>query len=196
MKETKTRSLCEADEVSVSRKLPAFLKKLAYLLAILLAIVLFIRLYVPWLYYHRLYWGDRIKGNVTVTVDGQPAKIEKDNTFCSFGIGEEDCATTDFRITDDGMFVATKANEYGAYDYTFSVEELSDTEFRFLSYQFNWWNVTEFELHYHIDTEANLVTYEAECVYLLESGKKSEPENHTGSYALNGEPEKVYVCSP
>ncbi len=163
------------------------LKVIAIGIAVLLAGAAFLRLCMPKIYY-RLYPGNRINGEVTVTIDGQPAQIAEDSIYSAY--------KSRVTVTGNGFQLSTKGNKYGPYHYSFSVEELPDTKFTFYSYQFNWWNVTDFTLQYNIDTEANLVEYHAEHVELLESGRKSDLIVYSGSYSLDEQGAEVCVCSP
>ncbi len=184
MDEQKTANTPEtADETQKRNPL----KVIAVCIAILLTGAAFVRLCLPQVYY-RLYPGNRINGEVTVTIDGQPAQIVEDSIYSAY--------KTRFNVTGNGFRLSTKGNKYGSYHYSFSVEELPDIQFAFYSYQFNWWNVTDFTLQYDIDTEANVVEYHAEHVELLESGRKSELIEYSGSYSLNDEGTEVCVCSP
>lgn len=192
MDEQNTINPYDEAEAPSRRQLPAFLKGTAIALAILFVLVLLLRFLTPWLYY-RLYFGDRIKGEITVTLDGEPATILEDTAVSSFQGLENDAK---FRVEGSELHVSTRANAYGSYQFSFYVEELPEIPLRFSSYQCNWWNVTEFELHYNINTAENLGEYEAECVYLLESGRKSEPQVQQGTYALDDIVAEVYVCSP
>ncbi len=179
-------------DVPSRRRFPAFLKGAAIVLAILLLLVMVLRFLTPWLYY-RLYFGDRIKGNVTVTIDGEPAAIMQDTAVSSFQ-GLEDAAK--FRAVDNALYVSTRANAYGSYQFIFYVEELPEIPLRFNSYQFNWWNVTEFELYYNVDTQAQIVEYRVVHTELNETGTKSEPIISEGSYLLDEHWMEVSVCSP
>ncbi len=179
-------------EVQSRSKFSVFLKFTAIVLAILLVLVLLLRFLTPWLYY-RLYFGDRIKGEITVMIDGEPSTILQDTAVSSFQ-GMENAAK--FRAVDNELYVSTRANAYGSYQFSFYVEELPEVPLCFNSYQFNWWNVTEFELRYNVDTQAQIVEYRVVHTELNETGTKSEPIVSEGSYPLEEYWTEVSVCSP
>ncbi len=64
------------------------------------------------------------------------------------------------------------------------------------SFQFNWWNVTRFDLRYNVNTEERIVEYRVEHTELEESGRKSAPIIWEGSYPLEEHWTEVSVCSP
>ncbi len=176
----------------IRRKLPLFLKRTVILLVAISVLAAVLRFGVPILYY-RLYFGNRIKGEITITVDGEPAQIIADSVYI---MGEDASADTSFVVSADGMRIATKADTDGFYFYTFEVKELPEMCFKFWSYRRNWESIIEFKLHYDINTAENLVEYRTECVYLRTFGKKDEPKIHTDFYALDEDSKAVCVCLP
>ncbi len=191
MDEQNTSNPYDGTEAPIRRRFPAFLKGTAIVLTILLLLMMALRFLTPWLYY-RLYFGDRIKGEVTVTIDGEPAAILEDTAVASFQTSEN---AAKFRAVDNELHVSARANAYGNYQFTFYVEELPEIPLCFNSYQFNWWNVTEFELHYNVDTQAQIVEYRVVHTELNETGTKSEPIVSEGSYPLDEYRTEVSVCS-
>ena len=129
----------------------------------------------------------------TVTIDGEPAAIVEDTLCSSYNKLEN---KTEFRVEGNALQVSTRANKYGGYDFAFDVEELPDMKFNFYAFQFNWWNVTDFELVYNVNTKEGIVQYRAVHTELKESGFRSEPIVWEGSYPLEEHWTEVCICSP
>lgn len=174
----------DGTDAPIRRRFPAFLKGTAIVLTILLLFMIVLRFLTPGIYY-RFYFGDRIKGTVTVMIDGEPAVILKDSL-----------SDSQTRAEGNVLHISARANAYGSYPFSFSVEELPDITFHFYSFQFNWWNVTRFDLRYNVNTEERIVEYRAEHTELEESGRKSAPIIWEGSYPLEEHWTEVSVCSP
>lgn len=113
--------------------------------------------------YYRLYFGDRIKGNIRVIADGNNIFLDKSSfTGCD-----------NVREGTDSTYVSRKAGEYGGYNIGFEIsagENIYPVTLSF--YQYNWWNVTEFDLTAEIDTENKTAVFECSYFSVEEDGSK------------------------
>ena len=122
--------------------------------------------------YYRLYLGDRIKGNIEIKIDDRTYFLEENN-FHSSGKS---------KMFDDGTAgISIRAGEYGIY----SLEILGTPIEKPISircYQYNWWNVMDFELDIKIDTAQNEVIYNGNYMTIADNGKKIyNPINYSQS---------------
>lgn len=114
--------------------------------------------------FYRLYKGDRIRGTVEVVIDDE-----------TYSLRESDIELSDagkVKINADGTAdISIHAGEYGKYGF-----DISDTTAgRLVSvscFQFNWWNVTTFELKIEMNTAQGTVAYSGEYSYIEENGNK------------------------
>ncbi|MCH5350050.1 MAG: hypothetical protein J1E40_12055 [Oscillospiraceae bacterium] len=124
--------------------------------------------------YYRLYLGDRIKGNIEIEIDNKAYSIEENKIdFHSSGKS---------KMFDDGTAgISIRAGEYGIY----SLEILGTPIEKPISircYQYNWWNVMDFELTIKIDTAQNEINYNGNYMTIADNGKKIyNPINYTQS---------------
>ena len=126
-------------------------------------------LFVPArLIYFRLYPGDRVKGTITVTVDGEEYSLDEKNITV-----EHEHQGYDFK-PDDGE-ISLKAGDYGAYDIIIS--GLPDIPpITVAVYQANWWNVERFDLTVAVDTKEKSITYSGKHTYIAEDGFSQSEE--------------------
>ena len=125
---------------------------------ILLFVVAFCILCKP--IYYRLYAGDRIKGNVSVTVDGEAIMLaEEDISGCR-----------KVKINSDSTYIAIKGGEFGGYSFAVNIPNI-DKEITIVCSQYNWWTVTRFDLDVIIDTANNTVKFEGSYSYVDGDGK-------------------------
>lgn len=112
--------------------------------------------------YYRLYPGDRIRGNIQVIVDGQPCTL----TESSF----TDCRRAD--PEDDGSAnIRIRAGKYGSYAFEMHVAAL-EAPVTVRCFQHNWWNVTDFDLQFQIDTKQNTAAVSGSVTTIADNGKK------------------------
>ncbi|MDE6592333.1 MAG: hypothetical protein K2K57_04630 [Oscillospiraceae bacterium] len=114
-------------------------------------------LYRP--FYYRLYTGDRIKGNISVTVDNEMISL---NMADIHGCDK-------WNVQNWNASVAVKGGDYGRYDVYVDIPEV-ERSVTVACHQCNWWNVMEFDLEIIVDTQENLVTYYGEYSALEENG--------------------------
>lgn len=139
-------------------------KVIAIVLIVVLCISAICFLYKP--IYYRLYLGDRIKGTISVVVDGQIYQLQP----------KEIQGTTELEISEDSSKaeLSIHAGEYGGYPiYVYlDTADIEMQSIRINCFQANWWNVTEFEAYIEIDTSKNCISFNGDCVTLDEDGKK------------------------
>ena len=122
-------------------------------------------LYRP--FYYRLYTGDRIKGNISVTVDNEMINLNMaDIHVCD-----------KWNVQGWNASVAVKGGEYGGYAIAVDIPEV-ERSVTVKCYQYNWWNVVRFDIEILVDTQENLVTYYGEYSTLEENG-------HSRSYKID-----------
>ena len=86
MDEQNTSNPYDGTDAPIRRRFPAFLKGTAIVLTILLLFMIVLRFLTPGIYY-RFYFGDRVKGTVTVMIDGEPKPVLK--AMCSISLREQ-----------------------------------------------------------------------------------------------------------
>lgn len=144
------------------------------------------------MYYRLGFFGKRISGTVRVEIDGAVYDLEAEDfrIIPSVTIGNR----LSVREQADGSArVAIKAGNYGKYAFSLQLEGL-DRPIRIISYQFNWWNVTRFDLQIRVDRAAGTVSFESEAEVLDENGRWSS-EPHAATLNLSDERLEFRVVS-
>lgn len=113
--------------------------------------------------FYRLYPGDRIKGEIRITVDGETVSL-KDSDFSG-------CDKVKIK-PDNTAEISVRADTYGKYAVIMSSNE-TDPVIHLYFHQFNWWNVYKFNLSVDVDITAGTVTYEGSYTSLKEDGNKN-----------------------
>ena len=146
----------------------------ALLLLLELALFLLAR---PW-YYRLGYFGRRVSGTVRVEVDGEPYDLRaEDFSIVKKGLWGERMSVRE--KSDGSARVAIKAGDYGSYGFYLRLDGL-EQPIRIMSYQYNWWNVTRFELLIRVDRAAGTIYIESAAEDLDESGRwRPEPHSET-----------------
>ncbi len=139
----------------------------------------------PHIFWHFIYHGDRIKGTISVTIDGNDIPAENIVFSCSSEKGTEN-------VRQDGDKISVKAGEYGSYTIT---AQTNGYDLKFRIFQYNNWNVTAFSMSYDIDTQSGKVCYCAESSGLTEGGLKDSVLTYTGEYYLNDDAAAVWINS-
>ena len=119
----------------------------------------------PQLYY-RVYLGDRIQGTVTVSLDGEFYPL-KTGSIIPYDPYVETPRVT-YR-SDGSARVRIHSGAYGMYGFCLTIDGVAQP-IHITAYQFNWWNVTSFDLSVSIDTEANTVTFSTVTEQLHNNG--------------------------
>lgn len=114
---------------------------------------------------YRFYPGNRIKGTIKLSVDGEIVHLEKDDVYCR----------KDERISvknrDDDTKIGIKAGKYGGYDIDLNVPGINE-ELELSVMQFNWWNVTNFDINIDIDRSSGTICWNYNYTSLKENGAK------------------------
>ncbi len=96
----------------------------------------------------RIYFGNRIKGDVTITCDGKPYALNPDRLKSAAKVRE----------TGNGRYyIELKGGEYGSNPF-----EIELTHHRIVEvniFHSNWWYVTDFNLDINIDSSKKEITY-------------------------------------
>lgn len=140
-------------------------KAIIIITAIILAAAAFCFIYKP--VYYRLYFGDRITGNVKLVIDGEAFPLDKD----SFDIKQSGKIT----INDNIAEISFRAGDYGGYKFEIANEKLKEP-IVITCFQPNWWNVMSFDITVFIDTLNDTVKYDGLYTTLTENGSKTNQE--------------------
>lgn len=144
----------------------------------------------PW-YYRLFYPWDRVTGTVRVELDGKPAAftIVKNDAMIEQG------RTRSSPIQGNGSTrVSTHAAEYGKYSFEIQVEGLEQA-ITATVYQYNWWNVCNFELEVSIDRAVGIVTLVSTAQTLNEEGLFLT-EEHTRMLHLPEDDLQIAITTP
>lgn len=124
------------------------MKKLFISLGFILLVLVIFLLRNSELYY-RIYLGDRIKGTVSIFVDGKQCDISESNiVFMKEG---------NVKIKDGKALVSMHAGEYGSYKY--EIEGITDEPVRANFFQGNWWDIVRYDISISIDTKNKTAVY-------------------------------------
>lgn len=115
--------------------------------------------------YYRLYSGDRIKGDITVTLNGQAVSLEESD-FSFLGKGG-------FSASSNGgsSHISIEGGEYGRYSFDIHIPDFPKTVTVHIM-MYNWWNVTDFTLDIALDEAQKTAEYKYFYTYIAEDGKK------------------------
>ncbi len=143
----------------------AMSKLIKPLIVILVLLLCFIILFCKPIFY-RLYFGDRIKGTVSVSVDGKAYQLQP----------KEIQGSDELKLTDNGNIaeLSIHGGENGGYPICVYLDtaDMDALGFEINCFQHNWWNVTEFKLNIEIDTKQNSISYSGDYTTIADSGKK------------------------
>ena len=145
----------------------------------------------PW-YYRLGYFGRRVSGTVRVEVDGEPYDLRaEDFSIVKKGLWGERMSVRE--KSDGSARVAIKAGDYGSYGFYLRLDGL-EQPIRIMSYQYNWWNVTRFELLIRVDRAAGTIYIESAAEDLDESGRW-RPEPHSETLDLSSDKLDYFMVS-
>ncbi len=120
---------------------------------------------ICFLAYPRIYFGNRIKGDVTITYNGEPYELTS----------EQLKSHTKVREIENGRYrIELKGGEYGSnpFEIIFSPEMIVKVDF----IHANWWYVTKFNLDINIDTEKGEIAYKGNYTSSQDSGTIDEKQ--------------------
>ena len=128
-------------------------KKATKITAVILAVILLLAgisyLFLKPLYYRLFYFGDRITGTVSVMIDGEKYELKAIDLSASHD-NEKDMKI-EFQNGADAAVI----------------------------YQYNWYNVSRFDLDVSIDHEAGTITMSSTAQVLSENGEWSQEKRAT-----------------
>lgn len=129
----------------------------------IIALIAVALLYIPArLIYFRLYTGDRIEGEISLTIDGQEYSLKDSDLTFEF---EHEKTSGKY---EDGQ-VSLKAGDYGQYLIIINCpQDIPPITIGVM--QANWWNKESFELTIEVDRERGSVTYSGKQKYITELG--------------------------
>ena len=151
----------------------------AFVLAsVLLFVGVLFLFFKPLLY--RLYPFDRITGTVCVSIDGEKNELKRSDVAVRYDNSEIDVG---FREDFDGARISVQGGEYGPYTLIINIDGLN-SPIEAVIYQYNWWNVSKFNLDISIDNANESITLTSSSNSLNENGK-SVRENHSSKSAFS-----------
>ena len=134
------------------------------------------RAYLRWAI---LYRGPRLTGDVTVTLDGKPCACTVTAGEGSYGIKRTEQGDAVHLIIDTGG----KAGGYGRHTFTVQPDDADCPPVTVKISFGNWWDVSEFDLHFDADTSAGTVTASCGCRFLREDGDwETRSDSKTAEY--------------
>ena len=154
------------------------IKKISAFAVIVFLVLSAAALLSPHFYWHYIYHGDRIKGDIHISKDGENIPLNK----ISLSAGTHD-------LTVKGDSLSMRAAEYGSYHVNLDIEGMP-IEFKF--YQYNWWNVCTFDISIDINTENGIISYCGESSNIEESGNIKR-DNISGTFAIGEESVEIHL---
>lgn len=122
------------------------------------------KFFMPSLFYGYIYPFRRIKGSVSITVDGKNIPLSDCKISCIHQDKKEKAHVIGSRLS-------TRAGKYGCYKF---IIEHDGIEIPFYFYQSNCWNCEKFELSFSVDTEKRTISCTGWTRGLDEKGFKEE----------------------
>ena len=138
---------------------------------------------VPNMFYGKLYIGNRIKGNVTITVDGTKAVLSECSPECLHA-GE----LIDFNT--DGSRLKLRGNEEGLYAFS---AVCNGADLRFYIDKPTVEACVSFDMDFDIDTSKRVIHYAGKYRYFSDGILKAEDVPVYGDYSLDYEHHSIGV---
>ena len=145
-------------------------KKLRNAFLILVPILLFVIVlaFIDKPMRYRLYPWDRITGRIYVEKNDQVYEIMPDNITAQFGTK----ATKVHANTENGSTsISVHAGAYGEYCISIEIDGIPHP-LEIVCYQYNWWDICDFELSIYIDSRAETITIDCLRTSLNNEGEK------------------------
>lgn len=160
--------------------------KVVKLIAIIVAAVLLFvgisYLFFKTLYYRLFYPWNRINGTICITIDGKEYKLKESDVT---GSHESEEIGIGFRNGTDGTKVSIHGGDYGPYTLMIHVDGIS-APLEVVVYQYNWWNVSEFDLDISIDNTKETISFNSTAQVLDEDGIKVTEKHSTRAKFSDG----------
>lgn len=144
-----------------------FAKVISVMAVIAVIAVTTIRFIAPSLFFGYMYPFNRIKGNVSISVDGKDICLSDCEISCSKSGKSE-------KVHVNGSKIKNRAGGYGKYLYTVRCD---DAEFPFYIYQANSWNCEDFDVSFSVDTAKQTVSCTGWSRGFKENGSKEEKKS-------------------
>ncbi len=149
-------------------------KRLIIILAVIVVLITAVVVYLGFCVgyktiYYRMYRADRIKGEITVNIDGHSAQFDEARTREGWN------CEGDFSLADHEANVSLKAGDYGPYDFSVYIVGL-DQPLQLSVWQLNWWNVKTFRLDISVDTVEKIAHITCFTTNIDEEGNVYEDE--------------------
>ena len=158
-------------------------------LGLFLAAVVLFFISKPW-YYRLFYPWDRITGSISLEIDGKPCSISKESVTAFDGSDREKIRVT---AKGESTTISIHAGDYGEYSFMMAVEGVSQP-LEIVCYQYNWWNVCDFNLEISVDHKSNSISFHSVSSVLNEEGQ-NVPEVHSLTLNLSDEVLRFAVVS-
>ncbi len=139
-----------------------FLKKFLPILAVVLIASTVLRFVAPSAFFGYIYPFSRIKGNVSVTIDGKKVSLSDCEISCKKSDGSE-------KVHVFGSKIRIRAGKYGCYQFIIKHDGI---EIPFCFSQSNCWNCEDFDLSFSVDTAKHTVSCTGWTRGLEENGLK------------------------
>ena len=140
-------------------------------------------LFVPNMFYGKMYMGNRIKGNVTITVDGTKAVLSECAPECLHA-GE----LIDFE--SEGGKLKVRGNEEGLYAFS---ALCNGADLRFYIDKPTAEDCVSFDVDFNIDTSKQVIHYAGKYRYFSEGLLKADDVPVYGDYSLEYEHHSIGV---
>ena len=127
------------------------------------------------LYYRIFYPWNRITGTIRVIIDGEKYDLKDNDVTGTHGDKEIGIG---YRKSDDGTKVSIRGGDYGQYKLMINTDG-TDRPLQVVIFQYNWWNVADFNLDISIDSAAKEITVKSSAQVLNEDGKKITEDRST-----------------
>lgn len=164
-----------------------FLKVFSIIAVIAVALACSTYFFLPSVFYGYVYPFSRIKGNITLTIDGRDVPLSDCEITCEHSQESQ-------KVHVNGNRIKTRAGKYGGYNYKI---RHGDTEVRFYVYQYNCWNCADFDVTFNVLTSKNVVTCTGSCTSLGENGfgpAEHDTHNIESTLTLDYEQSQWGIC--
>ena len=144
------------------------------------------KFFMPSLFYGYIYPFSRIKGNVSIKVDGKNIPLSDCGISCIHQDKRENVHVIGSRLS-------TRAGKYGSYKF---IIEHDGIEIPFYFYQSNGWNCEKFKLSFSVDTAKRTVSCTGWTRGLDENGFKGEKQDIDQTFSFDDiSPEGICISS-
>lgn len=128
-----------------------------------------------------VYFGDRIKGDIYVYLDGEQIDLCKENFDGA-------------RISDKGKYVTLKdqGKGYGAHNFNISLQEI-DCPITLNVYQWDWHQITRFECRIYFENTDSGLTARYESVNKKLNENKKTTDKFSGEFDDTAEEIEVFI---